>query len=334
MSKIAGASKLPTTQPPGSCPMASPIIEILPEVASALALGQGVVALESTLLCHGLPRPDNAAVALELEQAVRDRSAVPATVAAIDGAVNVGLGRGALDRLLEAPEVAKCTTRDLALVLAKRRLGATTIAATVFIASRVGIRVMATGGLGGVHRGGERSMDVSADLEELARRRVTVVCSGVKSILDQGRTLERLESLGVPVVGYRCDELPGFYTAETGLAVPAAADLGELCRLLETHYALGLTGGVVVVQPPPDAPLTRNEVEELVTAAEAAAVAAGVAGPAQTPFMLAHMAEQSGGNTVRINRALVRANADLAGAIAATMASDRQPTSWREGERA
>ena len=177
-------------------PMANMTIEILPEVASALALGQGVVALESTLLCHGLPRPDNAEVALELEQTVRDRSAVPATVAAIDGMVNVGLCRRALDRLLEAPEVAKCTTRDLPLVLAKRRLGATTIAATVFIASRVGIRVMATGGLGGVHRGGERSMDVSADLEELARRPVTVVCSGVKSILDQGRTLERLESLG------------------------------------------------------------------------------------------------------------------------------------------
>jgi pseudouridine-5'-phosphate glycosidase len=177
-------------------------------------------------------------------------------------------------------------------------------------------------------------MDVSADLEEVARRPVTVVCSGVKSILDQGRTLERLESLGVPVVGYRCDELPGFYTAQTGLTVPAVADLEELCRLLETHYALGLTGGVVVVQPPPDATLTRNEVEELVAAAEAAAVAAGVVGPAQTPFMLAYMAEHSGGSTARINRALVRANADLAGAIAATMASGRRSTRWPEGERA
>ena len=309
-------------RPPRACPVASVSIELLPEVASALACGRGVVALESTLLCHGLPRPDNGEVALALEQAVHDRGAVPATVAAIDGTVNVGLCRRALDRLLEAPEVAKCTTRDLPLVLAQRRLGATTIAATVFIASRVGIGVMATGGLGGVHRGGEDSMDVSADLEELARRAVTVVCSGVKSILDQRRTLERLESLGVPVVGYGCDELPGFYTAQSGISVPAVADLGELCRLIEAHHALGLAGGLVVVQPPPaEAALTRRAVEELVGAAAAAAAAAAVAGPAQTPFMLAHMAARSRGATVRVNRALARANADLAGAIAARMAA-------------
>ena len=202
-------------------------IELLPEIAQALADGRGVVALESTLLCHGLPRPDNAAVAGELEQVVRDRGAMPATVAAIDGKVNVGLCRSRLDRLLEAPEVAKCTTRDLPLVLAERRLGATTIAATIFVAARVGIRVMATGGLGGVHLGGESSLDVSADLEELARQPVTVVCSGVKSILDQRRTLERLETLGVPVVGYGCDELPGFYTAQSGIAVPAVAGPGD-----------------------------------------------------------------------------------------------------------
>lgn len=297
-------------------------LELLPEVASALADGRGVVALESTLLCHGLPRPDNAGVALELERAVQERGAVPATVAAIDGTVNVGLCRRALERLLEAPEVAKCTTRDLPLVLAQRRLGATTIAATVFIAGRVGIRVMATGGLGGVHRGGEHSMDISADLEELARRPVTVVCSGVKSILDQRRTLERLESLGVPVVGYRCDELPGFYTAQSGLAVPAVADLGGLCRVIETHRVLGLPGGLVVVQPPPaEAALTKKAVEELVEAAETAAVAAGVAGPAQTPFMLAHMAAHSQGATVRVNRALARANAELAGLLAAAVAT-------------
>jgi pseudouridine-5'-phosphate glycosidase len=257
---------------------------------------------------------------------VQERGAVPATVAAIDGTVNVGLCRRALDRLLEAPEVAKCTTRDLPLVLAQRRLGATTIAATVFIAGRVGIRVMATGGLGGVHRGGEQSMDVSADLEELARRPVTVVCSGVKSILDQRRTLERLESLGVPVVGYRCDELPGFYTAQSGLAVPAVADLGELCRVIEMHRALGLPGGLVVVQPPPaEAALARKAVEELVAAADAAAIAASVAGPAQTPFMLAHMAAHSRGATVRVNRALARANAELAGLIAAAVATRDAP---------
>jgi pseudouridylate synthase len=324
--EIRWHGKLPPKQLLRSCTVASMSIELLPEVASALAHGRGVVALESTLLCHGLPRPDNAEVALELERAVHDRGAVPATVAAIDGTVNVGLGRRALDRLLEAPEVAKCTTRDLPLVLAQRRLGATTIAATVFIASRVGIRVMATGGLGGVHRGGERSMDVSADLEELARRPVTVVCSGVKSILDQRRTLERLESLGVPVVGYRCDELPGFYTAQSGIAVPAVAELDELCRLIEVHHALGLAGGVVVVQPPPaEVALAKRAVEWLVEAADAAAATAGVAGPAQTPFMLTHMAASSHGATVRVNRALARANADLAGAIAARMATRCPP---------
>jgi pseudouridine-5'-phosphate glycosidase len=300
-------------------------IELLPEVAAALARGQGVVALESTLLCHGLPRSDSAAVAHELEQAVRARDAVPATVAAIDGRVNVGLCRRALEQLLAAPEVAKCTTRELPLVLAQRRPGATTIAATVFIAARAGIKVMATGGLGGVHRGGEDSMDVSADLEELARCPVAVVCSGVKSILDQRRTLERLETLGVPVVGWRCAELPGFYTARSGLPVPAIMDLDELCRLIETQRALGLPGGVVVVQPPPAAAaLAQDAVEELVAAAEAGAVAAGITGPAQTPFMLAHMAERSDGATVRVNRALVHANAELAADLAAVLAMRRQ----------
>jgi pseudouridylate synthase len=301
-------------------------IELLPEVAKALAQGQGVVALESTLICHGLPRPHNATVADELEQAVRDQGAVPATVAAIDGQVNVGLSRAALARLVKAPEVAKCTTRDLPRVLAGGELGATTVAATVFIASRVGIRVVATGGLGGVHRGGEHSMDVSADLEELARQRVVVVCSGVKSILDQRRTLERLETLGVPVIGYRCQELPGFYTAETGLPVPSIDDVSGICRMVCVHDALGLPGGLVVVQPPPpEDTLSKAAVDQLVAAAQAAAAAAGVVGPAQTPFMLGHMAERSQGATVRVNRALARANARLAGAIAATLAGRAGP---------
>ncbi len=300
-------------------------IELLPEIAQALAAGQGIVALESTLLCHGLPRPENAAVALEIEQVVRDRGATPATVAAIEGKVNVGLCRSRLDRLLAAADVAKCTTRDLPLVLAERRLGATTIAATIFVAARVGIRLMATGGLGGVHQGGERSLDVSADLEELARQPVTVVCSGVKSILDQRRTMERLETLGVPVVGYGCDELPGFYTAGSGIAVPAVPDLAALCRLIEMHRALGLQGGMVVVQPPPAADaLDRATVDALVDDAERAATAANVTGPAQTPFMLAHMARQSGGATVRVNRALALANAGLAASLAAAQAASRE----------
>jgi pseudouridylate synthase len=303
-------------------------IQLHPEVAHALTRGQGVVALESTLICHGLPRPHNASVAVELEQAVRAQAAVPATVAAIDSQINVGLSQALLERLVEAREVIKCTTRDLPRVLAAGSLGATTIAATIFVAARVGIRVMATGGLGGVHRGGETSLDVSADLYELARCPVAVVCSGVKSILDQRRTLERLETLGVPVIGWGCDELPGFYTAETGLGVPRIDDLSALCRLIETQRALGLPGGLLVVQPPPpEHAMPKAAVDRLVAAAEAAATAAGIHGPEQTPFMLGHMAEHSQGATVRANRGLALANARLAGEIAVGLAPlrDSQP---------
>ena len=295
--------------------------QVLPDVARALARRQGVVALESTLICHGLPRPHNAAVAVALEEAVRDQGAVPATVAAIEGRVNVGLSAPMLKRLVDAPEVTKCTTRDLPYVLATGGLGATTIAATVFVASQVGIKVMATGGLGGVHLGGELSMDVSADLDELARRRVVVVCSGVKSILDQRRTLERLETLGIPLIGYRCSELPGFYTAESGLGVRVIDDVEALCRLIRAHTTLGLPGALVVVQPPPPQhAMAKAAVDDLVAGARAAADQAKVAGPAQTPFMLAHMAEQSQGATVRVNRALAVANAGLAGEIARMLA--------------
>jgi pseudouridylate synthase len=188
-------------------------------------------------------------------------------------------------------------------------------------ARRVGIGVMATGGLGGVHQEGERSMDVSADLEELARTRTVVVCSGIKSILDAPRTLERLETLGVPIVGYRCAELPSFYSAESGLPVPMVESIEDLCRLIEAQAALGLPGGIVVVQPPPPPhAMPRDRVDRLVADARDAARRAGVRGPAETPFMLRHMAESSGGATVEINCALALANADLAGRLAAALA--------------
>jgi pseudouridylate synthase len=294
-------------------------IDVSPEVGAALAAGGPVVALESTLLCHGIPMPRNRELAAEIDDAVRAAGAVPATVAVIEGAIRVGVTAAQLERLLGAPEVAKCSTRDLPFIVAGGGLGATTVAATALVAARAGIRVMATGGLGGVHQGGERSLDVSADLEELTRAPVTVVCSGIKSILDQARTLERLETLGVPVVGYRCAELPGFYTAETGLWVPRLDGIDELCRLLEAHRALGLSG-MVVVQPPPEPyAMARVKVERLVEAARAAARARRIRGPAFTPFMLQHMAEHSQGATVRVNCALVLANARLAGALAAAL---------------
>jgi pseudouridylate synthase len=297
-------------------------IDVSPAVGAALAAGDPVVALESTLLCHGIPKPHHRELAAEIDDAVRAAGAVPATVAVIEGRIRIGLAATELERLLSAPAVAKCSTRDLPRIVASGGLGATTIAATAFVAARAGIRMLATGGLGGVHQGGERTLDVSADLEELTRAPVTVVCSGVKSILDQARTLERLETLGVPVVGYRCDELPGFYTAETGVPVPRFDRLDDLRRLHEAHHALGLAGMVVVQPPPEQHAMARVKVERLVEGARAAARARRIRGPAFTPFMLQHMAEHSQGATVRVNCALVLANARLAGALAAALCGD------------
>jgi pseudouridylate synthase len=305
-------------------------IDLDPALGEALAAGQPVVALESTLLCHGIPAPRNRELAAEIEDAVRAAGAAPATVAVIDGRIKTGLTPAELERLLAAPEVAKCSTRELPGVVASGALGATTIAATAFVAARVGIRIMATGGLGGVHQGGERTLDVSADLEELARTPVTVVCSGIKSILDQARTLERLETLGVPVVGYRCDELPGFYTAETGLRVPRVEHLEDLRRLHEAHRALGLAGMVVVQPPPEPSAMPRATVERLVEGARLAARARRIRGPAYTPFMLQHMAEHSRGATVRVNCDLALANARLAAALAVAVADGREQMASKE----
>ena len=298
-------------------------IDVSPTVAEALAAGQPTVALESTILCHGIPKPRNQELAAAIEEAVRAAGAIPATTAVIDGRIKVGLTSVEIERLLRAADVAKCSTRDLPRLLTRGGLGATTVAATMFVAARAGIRIMATGGLGGVHQGGERTLDVSADLEQLARTPVTVVCSGVKSILDQARTLERLETLGVPVVGYRCDELPGFHTAETGLPVPRIDHLEDLHRLHAMHHALGLAGLVLVQPPPPADAMPRVRVERLVEAARAAARARRVRGPAFTPFMLQHMAEHSDGATVRVNCALAVANARLAAELAALAAASR-----------
>jgi pseudouridylate synthase len=299
-------------------------VDVSPTVSAALAAGGPVVALESTILCHGIPTPRNRELAAEVDDAVRAAGAMPAVVALMSGRVKVGLAAAELEHLLGAPEVAKCSTRDLSRIVASAGLGATTVAATAFVAARAGIEIMATGGLGGVHQGGERSLDVSADLEELARTPVTVVCSGVKSILDQTRTLERLETLGVPVVGYRCDELPGFYTVETGLRVPRIEQLDDLRRLHEAHRALDLRGMVVVQPPPAQHAMARVKVERLVEEARMAARARRIRGAAFTPFMLQHMAERSQGATVRVNCALAVSNAGLAGALAATLAGQQK----------
>lgn len=292
-----------------------------PAVARALARGEPVVALESTLICHGLPRPRNLHLARAAEAAVRDGGAVPATVAVVDGVARVGLDEATLVRLAEAEGVAKCSPRDLPLALARGGLGATTVAGTIRLAAAVGVRVMATGGIGGVHRGGETSLDVSADLLELARTGVAVVCSGAKIILDLPRTLEALESLGVPVLGFGTASFPAFYARDSGLPVPRVDGIDELAAVARAQAGLGWPSGLVVANPPPaNLALPAAELEAWIGAARAEARARGVRGAAETPALLAALARLSGGRTVTLNEALVLENCRLAARLAARLA--------------
>ncbi|MEK0081755.1 pseudouridine-5'-phosphate glycosidase [Benzoatithermus flavus] len=293
-------------------------IEIHSEVAQALAHGRPVVALESTLICHGLPRPRNLDLARAVEAAVRAEGAVPATIAVADGRIRVGLDDDDLVRLARAEGVVKCSPRDLAIVLARGALGATTVAGTIRVAAAAGIRVMATGGIGGVHRGGETSLDVSADLHELARSGVAVVCSGAKIILDLPRTLEVLESLGVPVVAFGTGDFPAFYARESGLTVPRIDDVAGLAALLRAQATLGWPSGMVIANPPPaDLALPAAELEGWIGAALAEARTQGIAGRDETPWLLAELARRSAGRTVTLNEALVLDNARLAARLAA-----------------
>ena len=298
-----------------------------PEVARALSSGRPVVALESTLICHGLPRPRNLELARAVEDAVRAEGAVSATVALVDGRVRVGLDGATLTRLATADGVAKCSPRDLPVVLARHALGATTVAGTIRIAASAGIRVMATGGIGGVHRGGERSLDVSADLPELARSEVAVVCSGAKVIPDLPRTLEVLETLGVPVVGFRSATLPAFYARESGLPLPRVDDLVGLVELLRAQEALGWPGGLVIANPPPQAlAVPSAELEAWIADSLVEARRRGISGRDETPFLLAELARRSGGRTVALNEALVLDNARLAARLAAAWHDARTTT--------
>jgi pseudouridine-5'-phosphate glycosidase len=304
----------------------TPALTLAPAVATALASGRPVVALESTIIAHGLPYPRNLETARSLEQAVRDAGGVPATVAVWKGKLQVGLEAAELAELAQrGPDFRKLSTRDLPLAVAREESGATTVAATMACAARAGIRVFATGGIGGVHRGADHSFDVSADLLELSRTRVAVVCSGPKAILDLPRTLEALETLGVPAVGYQTDELPSFYSRGSGLALPARCDTpDEVARLLEANVELGLPGGVLIANPPPaDRALPRERVETAVEAALAAARRRGVTGKDVTPFLLAAVARETGGASVDANVALATANARLAAEIAGALSRSR-----------
>jgi len=308
---------------PGSPHVVSKPCVLSDEVRLAMEAGRPVVALESTLICHGLPWPDNLEAAEAIEAAVRAEGAVPATIAVVAGAIRVGLDGDTLRALAAGGDaIAKCSTRDLALAIARQEHGATTIAATIQIASLAGLTVMATGGLGGVHRGGERSLDISADLVELRRSRCVVVCSGPKAILDVGRTAEALETQGVAVVGYATDRLPGFYVEATAIPVPRIDDLDGLAALVRAQAALGWPGSIVVGNPPPtELALSAESFAALMAKAEAEADAKGVQGAALTPFLLGRLAALSEGRSTRLNRALVVANAGLAARLAARLAS-------------
>lgn len=298
-------------------------IRVAPQVAEALAAGAPVVALESTIISHGLPRPDNLRIAREIEQAVREGGAVPATIAVVDGVARVGLDEAALAAISEREDVAKASVRDLGFVVARGGSAATTVAATAHLAERAGIRLFATGGLGGVHRGARESWDESADLVALARTGIAVVCSGVKSILDVAATLERLESLNIPVVGYATDAFPGFYISDSGHRLDWRADSpAEVAAVIRARDALGLAHqGLVVANPlPPEEQLDAELHERVLEEALDQLDAQGVSGKAVTPFLLDFFHRHTGGESLRANVRLVLRNAQLAGRIAAELA--------------
>ena len=298
-----------------------PHMRIAPEVAESLAAGKPVVAFESTIISHGFPYPANVECAVECERVAREEGAVPATVAVIGGTLAVGLSRDEIEMLGAERDTPKASRRDLPLLVARGSHGATTVAGTMAIAAMAGISVFATGGIGGVHRGAERSFDVSADLEELARTSVAVVSAGAKAVLDIGLTLEYLETRGVPVLGYRTDAFPAFYTRDSGFGVDARLDTpAEVAAVLAAKWETGLAGGVLVANPiDPEHALDPTEMERIITHAVADARERGIRGKAITPFLLARIHELTGGASEAANKALVWSNARLAAQIATAL---------------
>src|SRR5579862_6886160 len=296
-------------------------LKIAEEVRDALAAHRPVVALETTIVTHGMPYPENLATARSLEAEVRRGGAVPATIAVMEGAIRIGLPAEDLERLARAPGVLKLSRNDLAFALSTGRMGATTVAATMICAHLAGIRVFATGGIGGVHRGAENTFDISADLEELARTPVAVVCAGAKALLDLPKTLEYLETRGVPVIGYRTSEFPAFWSRSSGLELPIRLESpAEIAALLRVQWELGLSGGAVVANPlNAELEIPRQEMERYLSAAVAEASQRGVRGKAVTPYILQRLVETTGGRSLRANIALAQANARLAAQISAAL---------------
>ena len=296
-------------------------LSITPEISAAIRDGKPVVALESTILSHGMPYPDNLAFAAEVERIVRAEGAVPATMAIIDGVLKVGLTQDELELMCKGEGVAKVSRRDLPIMVAEKRTGATTVASTMILASLAGIRVFATGGIGGVHRGAETTMDISADLEELAQTPVMVVCAGAKAILDLGLTLEYLETKGVPVLGYGTDELPAFYTRESGLGVDARIDTPEdLAAIFQAQRDLGLKTGMLVTNPiPQQYAMDKAVIDKAIDQALAESHEQGIHGKETTPFLLARVAELTGGDSLESNIQLVLNNARVAAKTAVAL---------------
>ena len=292
-----------------------------PELSSALATGKPVVALESTIIAHGMPYPQNLEMAREVEAIVRENGAIPATIAVIDGELRAGLSEVELEHFAKTgPSIMKVSTRDLPFVVARKITGATTVASTMRIAAMAGIHVFATGGIGGAHRGAQKNFDISADLVEFSHSNVAVITAGAKAILDLALTLEILETHGVPVVGYGTDEFPAFYSRSSGHKVPMRCDTpAEIAAMMKAKWAMNLSGGIVVANPIPSAAeIPAAEIAPTIEKAIAEAIELGVHGKNVTPFLLARLAEITGGRSLSANIALVKSNAKLAAEIAVT----------------
>jgi Uncharacterized enzyme involved in pigment biosynthesis len=302
------------------------LVEVQPEIKTALESGGAVVALESTIISHGMPYPQNVQMANKVESIIREAGAVPATIAIMDGKIKVGLSKEELEILAKSKPVAKVSMRDLPGVIARKQLGATTVATTMYGAHLSGIKVFVTGGIGGVHRGYEETMDVSADLEELAQTDVVVVCAGAKAILDLPRTMEYLETKGVPVIGYQTDVLPAFFSARSEIKLVERADSAdEIAQIVIAKSQLNMRGGVLVVNPIPEAySLDHTYIDGIIEKAVASARDKNVTGKEITPFLLSEITAQTGGKSLEANLQLVYNNALLGGQIAVSLAAHTQ----------
>jgi len=298
--------------------MLNQYLDINPEVKKALDAGKAVVALESTIISHGMPYPRNVETALRVEEIVRENGAVPATIAIMNGKLKVGLTRDEIESLGKSHDVIKTSRRDIPFILSQGLDGATTVASTMVIASLAKIHIFATGGIGGVHRGAQETFDISADLQELAQTDVAVICAGAKSILDIGLTLEYLETQGVPVIGFGTDELPAFYTSKSGFPVDYRIDTPEgIAQALKTKWELGLKGGAVIANPiPKEYEMDANEINNVIASAIKEAQAKGIKGKATTPFLLSKVTEITKGSSLDANIQLVYNNAKVGAQIA------------------